>query len=306
VHTVALTSYRRPELTKASLSSLTGWSNLGKLIVSIDGLRPSAPEEERQWRKDVIKVCEEFASGDPRISVRVRDSNEGLTEHVIDLLQSAFENGESALLLEEDVAISTTGLDFLASNVVNSDFPQASSAFTRAVHKKFPEDAPRKTFFPELWGMALNRAFFDSFERLWTNKDLTHAEVLQAIQISLPTLSSRRTELAADWWLRLLRFGLDHHTHQDAVFAATAMRLKVPFLAPWETFVSDAAFGDDRSLHPRTERDRFVFEHSADSRGGYCLKCESKFGRLSQSGWMHRTYEKVYWSLRRAKSITQY
>ena len=304
MHTVALTSYRRPELTRASLSSLTEWSNLGRVIVSIDGLRPSAPEEEREWRKDVIKVCEEFASSDPRVLIRVRDSNEGLTEHVIDLLHSAFEYGESALLLEEDVAVTVSGLDFLASNVEKDDFPQASSAFTRAVHKNFPNELPRKTFFPELWGMSLNRGFFDSFERLWITKDLTHAEVLRAIQISLPALSSRRREIAADWWLRLLRFGLNHHTHQDAVFAATAMKLERPFLAPWETFVSDAAFGDDRSLHPRTERDRFVFEHYAVPSAGYCLKCESKFGRLSQSSWSHRTYEKVYWSLRRGKPVT--
>lgn len=293
---VVLLSYRRPELTLAAIERVLSWPSLDSLMVSIDGLRENAPASENIWWTETRLIAEKYARENDKITLNFRSENSGLTNHVVQALSRAFETHDGVILLEEDVEIDAKGLDFLSSSVVEANRPQGASAFTRSEHLGTLPSGVRNTFFPELWGMSINREFFQHFEQLWKFKRLDRKKIQQSMRESFPNLRANRLETHVDWWITLFESALKHHTHQDALFAATAMELGSPWIVGWESMSRDVAWGDQRSLHPRVPGDDKTFRHYSDWTNAFCAKCERKHGRLTSSSLRRRIYERLYWA----------
>lgn len=295
---VVLLSYRRPELTSAAIERVLKWPNLDSLMISVDGIRADAPVNEQIWWAETRSVSEEYAEASKKVSLNFRSENTGLTDHVIQALGLAFATHQGVILLEEDVEIDDRGLNFLSSAVVQADKPQGASAFTRSVHPgPLPPDA-RLTYFPELWGMSINYEFFQHFDQLWKHKRLDRNKITRSMRESFPRLSAKRLESHVDWWMRLFESALFHPTHQDALFAATALELGTPWVVGWESFSRDGAWGDQRSLHPRGPGDDKTYNHDPEFTNYFCAECERKLGRLWASSTPRRLYETVYRSIR--------
>ena len=51
---IILFSYRRPKLTKAAIERILEWDSNARLLISIDGLRSDASNEEHiSWKKTI-------------------------------------------------------------------------------------------------------------------------------------------------------------------------------------------------------------------------------------------------------------
>ena len=291
---VVLLSYRRPELTLAAIERVLSWPSLDSLVISVDGIREKAPASEHVWWTETRSIAEQYSRQSDKISLNLRSENSGLTNHVVQVLGKAFTTHENVILLEEDVEIDSKGLDFLSSALVEANRPQGASAFTRSVHLGSLPAGVRHTFFPELWGMSINREFFQHFEQLWNLKRLNRKKIKHSMRESFPNLRDSRLEAHVDWWMTMFESALAHHTHQDALFAATALELGSPWIAGWESMSRDGAWGDERSLHPRGLGDDRTFRHQSVSTNSFCAECERKHGRLALSSLPRRVYERLY------------
>ena len=298
---VVLLSYRRPELTRTAIEELLRWPSLESLLVSVDGIRPEASRPEQSWWAETKAVAEGYSKKNDAVELNFRNENTGLTNHVVQALGMAFSTHANVILLEEDVGIESSGLDFLAQAVSGSNEPTGACAFTRSTHFGPLPSEFRSTYFPELWGMAINYSFFERFEQIWRDKRLDRELIARSMRVSFPSLANRRFEAQVDWWMALFESALTHPTHQDALFAATALELGTPWIVGWQSMAQDVAWGDDRGLHPRRRGDDKKFRHRPDLVGAFCKTCERKNGRLWMSSLPRRAYEGAYHSIRNTK-----
>ena len=101
-NSVYLTSYMRPEMTKASIEAILQWRGLLNFTIVIDGLRSSANESEVRWRNQTIKLSEDFCAQNSNMELWVYKDNIGITNHTMRIQGRALETGNSGIWIEED------------------------------------------------------------------------------------------------------------------------------------------------------------------------------------------------------------
>lgn len=272
-----LFSYRRPELTRSAISRIAQYWE-GPIIVSIDGLRPYAPNDEREWHRQTVISAEQVASNFPNVEVVVWNANKGLTDHACRIFQRVLEEYEAIIALEEDVCVSRKGMQWLHT-VTKSGGPILATAMTRFEHTQVsPVTATRRTAFPAQWSTAFNRPLFEEFARVWRGKEIEKS-VIDDVVGSL--IRSRVLAWAArDYWYSLFRDASKSQNHGDALFQYASWSLGCLTLVPDKSFVTDLGPEDFRGIHQRTEADDHVSQHVAvpeiwDSGSWVCLRCES-------------------------------
>jgi len=267
---VVLLAYRRPEMMLRRCQEVIAWPGLGQLIVSIDGVSRQASDDEKLWRSESLKLAKEFAMSNPGVAVLDHPKNSGLTDHVVRALTAGFENSNAVILLEEDVSITFQGLDFLAQTV-DQGTPSASTAYSRATHPV--KCGSRKTFFPEQWGVGMNRSFFEAFGRVLkygkVDSVVVEAHLKKALGKGFPSLRRR----AIKYWTTLLQSALQVENHTDAIFHYTAMVCGIHYATPWRSAVVDEGPQDNRGLNPRGKRPLRNLRHSYVG-ADFCKRCE--------------------------------
>jgi hypothetical protein len=273
--TVVLFSYMRPELTAIAIRNLLNWPKLSRLIVSIDGLRESAHENEITWRNETIEVSRMFASQHKDIEVIVWEENNGLTAHAIRIFNHVFQDSNNVISTEEDVDISREGLDFLDFHTSSNEVPQIASSYSKFTH---PEVASgyRVTSFPEQWGTAFNRAFYGKFLSI-TKGESINEDALKELMDRTFGENSRNSKKAARYWLNLYKKAQIDLNHGDALMSYAAISLGIKYKVPWTSLSRDIAHQDNRGMHKREKQAPLPphFRKISSVNGErICLECE--------------------------------
>lgn len=169
---IVLLAYRRPNLLQSSISYLKriveSDDALG-LLISIDGLASGASAEEGANRERCIEIANRATLDTDNVSLQVRKDNTGIASHVFDTLRAIGSYGASVVMLEEDQNISPKGIAFLFETVsrpaADGTQPLISVAHSTVLHFGNRGSASttfqprgRLTYFPEMWGFAMNAA----------------------------------------------------------------------------------------------------------------------------------------------------
>lgn len=294
---VVIIAYSRASMTIERCSEVLGWSNLNRLIISIDGPRKAAPESELAWREETIRKSKELAQHNSNLEVTVHDTNSGLTSHVIRALTEGFKDSNTVILLEEDTSISQPGLDFLASTPEGAQ-PAVSAAYARTSHTRMDRDI-REAFFPEQWGLAMNRGFFDEFLDVCAEKSveahLVEVHINKLLGSKFPILSRR----ASDYWSRLFRSALLQPNHTDAIFLYTAIRNGLTYRVPWVSLAKDVGHENGRGMHGRPKQGIKPGRHvPLGGSRNLCYLCELRNMRVGVLVGPRYWYEIAYRVLR--------
>lgn len=273
--TVVLFSYMRPELTQEAIKNLLNWQNLSRLIVSIDGLRESADENEKIWRTQTIEVSKLLALQFKKIEVIVWEENKGLTNHAIRAFNLAFENSDNVISTEEDIEISMGGLDFLDFHTSSKKTPQIASSFSKFTHPEETEGY-KVTSFPEQWGIALNKAFYARFLLIAGGESVKEASLKELMDETFGK-DSKNSIRATRFWLNLYKSAQIDVNHPDALLSYTAITLGVKYKVPWVSLSRDTAHQDGRGMHRREKQappPLHVRKISSVNGERVCMECE--------------------------------
>jgi hypothetical protein len=282
---VILYSYRRPQQTADAIERLLNWENLGKLYISIDGLRYSASGEESIWRQETIRIAERAAEKNSNVIPVVWDQNDGLTSHAIRIMSKVFQTHKSCLSLEEDNLIQNDGLEFLSTALGDASKPVIATAFSTQLHVNNRYDF-RETYFPEQWATSLSFHLFEEFLRVWHDKKIDRKVISKQFSRIYPFDVIKR-EIVTERWFRIFNLAVNDLSYGDAVMNYAALKLEIPYRAPLKSFVQDLGALNNRGLHPRNGGVKF-YEHefkpvSAQS-FQICKICENNTNQVAGNG----------------------
>jgi hypothetical protein len=267
------------------MERLLVWPNLNSLLVSIDGLRDSATDEEKNWRLATIREAERVAESDSRVQVHVWQKNSGLTDHAVRIMSKSLETSYGFIAIEEDNLIHNEGLDFLNLTLGNRPEASIATAFTSQSH--LPTNIEhRYSFFPEQWSTALNQPIFETFIKIWNDKTVDRA----LIRSRFAPIFGRNIvllELVTEKWFQMFKLSVLDPSYGDALMAYAAIFMGVPFATPMKSLVTDIGSLDSRGLHLRREiliRESHSIS-SLNSHGyNFCRICEKENSGITGTG----------------------
>ncbi|CAN2169747.1 hypothetical protein MCEMRE212_00026 [Candidatus Nanopelagicaceae bacterium] len=285
---VLLYAYQRPKLTIQACESVLSWSELQRLVITIDGLRPTASEDEVTWRNETIQVSQQLANDYENIEVKVWDTNIGLTEHIFRSIAYVLKSADSLIAIEDDNLISVQGLNFLSSRVDNSESPKIAAGFNKFLHfdYQFPQ-LYRSTLFPVQWTTALNKSMFAIVEDVWSKREIELSVVQNRIH-SLKGMSFLKRKRLISYWYKYFCTSMESPRHTDIVVQYAVFKAGIFYEVPLGDFVDDLANLDWRGMNTRhnpiirqVHRPRIYITPQGDA----CAVCDLLGSRIEPSMW---------------------
>ena len=281
---VLLYGYQRPNFSDQAIRNLLAWENLDRLFVTIDGLRKSASQDERNWRLDTIKIVEKYAEIDSRIEPLIWNDNPGLTDHSIRTLEKCFDHSNSIIQLEDDNQISKEGLNFLMAIEFDGHQPGIRSAYNKSLHLEISDSVKyRNSIFPIQWGTSFNLAMFESFVASWKEKKIDPLVVRSQIS-SIPDFSKLTRIRLEKYWVNYFNNSIMSPRHGDIVMQYTSFKEGINYKVPLIDGVNDLSSLDWRGMNQRsnTEAVESHMVKNADqlADGFICVKCEMRNSRI--------------------------
>lgn len=285
---VYLTSYMRPELTEVSIEKVLTWKGLRNLIVVIDGLRAAADPTEVIWRAETIKLVEEFAKSQDNLDLWVYDKNVGITEHNMRIQGRALESGTSGIWIEEDIDLDfesfSTVLDSI--DIENSSEPFLLSAYSHFNHFSFGDLQIKGNLFLPMWGIVFNRAFYELYCSVWSQKVYEPKIVEDALERvfhgdSLKGVIHKKGVL--DYWREYSRWGFTNGNRWDAVANYALWTQSCFSYSTVNRFSNDLSYLDTRGMNQRSipQAAQFhEFEKVMVGESIFCLGCETEGSRV--------------------------
>lgn len=300
---VILFSYRRAEMTETAIQRIVNWNPTVRVHVSIDGLRPTADAQEKEWRDETIRRSERVAEASLNIIPYVWKVNDGLTDHAIRIFDKVFENATSVISLEEDNLVTDEGFDFLANSTASQSAPGIATAYTSQGHRE-ASIASCYTLFPDQWGTALNIPIYEKFKEVWFSKQVER-NVTEAMLSEHFKGNGIYKKIVIEKWHRMFMASVGQKSYGDALMTYSAFALGTPYQAPLNSFVYDLGSLDGRGMNPRLES-RALPIHNFDgfSIGDklFCATCERRSTGVAGLGILHVTK----YALRKSKSIMRF
>jgi hypothetical protein len=155
---ILISSFCRPNLTLDALRNALSLNGVPKIYVSHDGpIRGFYENEHEQTREMLLVESRKYSN----VELILRETNRGITNHLIDSMELVLEKYPAVVFLEEDMELSQSGYDFLSAVTIGST-PEERIAYYSTGHK--PSASIRSTRFPEQWGISLNASLFQEFK----------------------------------------------------------------------------------------------------------------------------------------------
>jgi hypothetical protein len=268
-----LFSYRRPLSTKSAIERILDWKNDVKVLVSIDGLRSDASEEERQNWEATRDVCIRLSKANSNILPFLWESNSGLTNHAKRIFGEALNYSKNIVSLEEDILVSKEGFDFLTRQTESKSF--ARSAYTSTFHISNQKISTMHTFFPQQWGTSYSSDIIVEFLNLNKPSQIKRGPIWKALKsIKAPI----RHILMVELWFEHLQNCLSHPSYGDALVQYCSWKLSAFFEIPCISLVSDIAHLENGGINSRSlpSAPDFHTLFSVDEYPIICNLCESE------------------------------
>ena len=268
---IVVTSFCRPELTRSSTLHLIEHTDNTEIILSQDGpIRGYYEVAHKQTREIMIELSKEF----PQIRLNLREKNQGLLIHLLELFKSIFRESDNLIFLEEDMEISRDGLLFLSAITKDIGISHRC-AFNSTGHPASADEMDyRLSYFPEQWGISLNRnaflAFEDEFKRNQVERSIVRGVVREA------GFRGINSELLTDYWTKLMRSEISKPHGWDALLQFSLWRNQKPSLVSFRPFVRDLGGG----IGSITKRDSSLKALKSSNHiseiGVQCFGCDSQ------------------------------
>lgn len=167
-------------------------------------------ENHRRLRTQLISL----SKAHPRVNLFLWDVNRGITNHLIRAFSRVFENHKEVIFIEEDVVLDQKSASFL--DQIHRDIgPSHRTAYVTSEHSELSLVFEyRETFFPEQWGISINRDFFDLMREqheLGIVERKRVREIFDSLQLR-PFLR----EAATDFWVQLFKVEINSPHGWDA------------------------------------------------------------------------------------------
>ena len=290
-HTVYLTSYMRPEMTRRSIESVLKWENLDSLVIIIDGLRSSADSAEIKWRNQTIQLSETLATTHSSVELWVYTDNIGITNHTKRIQGRALERGNSGIWLEEDIDLDLETYAGILNQLGLSKLkrPILASAFSHSNHFSSNGKLVKANLFLPLWGMAFNEAFYELFCKVWHDKKFEESIVEKTLEsfFSNQSLQDRlHKDRVTKYWKNYLSWGFLNQNRWDAVANYALWTQSSYSLTTMNRLAEDLSYLDNRGMNQRKPPKR-VGTHRLKERAlngfDFCLDCEILGSRIDRS-----------------------
>lgn len=285
-HSVLLTSYMRPELTKRSIDRTVNWPGLKKLIVVIDGLRPGANEEEKRWRELTIDVVDKYVISD-KLEFWCYETNVGMTEHYLRLQERVMNEDPETIWIEEDIDLDFNKFAQLTPEKLYSNGPVLISGYSHFNHKNRDEHDLKGNLFVPMWGLRMNEAFHELILKTWKDKRFDYRYVESALSQIFPvkTVKERMyTSSVVKYWKEYSKWGLVSSRRWDSLANYALWTIGRVGLSSINRLAEDASYLDFRGMNQR-EKPPEVSTHLTTFkkvRGiEFCIECEFEGSRKS-------------------------
>jgi len=290
-NSVYLTSYMRPEMTKASIEAILQWRGLLNFTIVIDGLRSSANESEVRWRNQTIKLSEDFCAQHSNMELWVYKDNIGITNHTMRIQGRALETGNSGIWIEEDIDLDLAKYSSILEQIdyQSSSEPILISAFSHFDHPQEANRLIKGNFFLPIWGMVFNECFYELFCKIWNDKKFDEKVIKDTLGLffeSNTMLDRVHKSKVVDYWTEYSSWGFKNFNRWDAVANYALWTEGKHSFTTINRNANDLSFVDTRGMNQRTkptELESHKF-HSVSFNGSeFCLKCEVKGSRIHRN-----------------------
>lgn len=266
---ILISSYCRPLLTLQAVKRILSDVPQAKLYVSHDGLVPNHFEIEHYKTRQILLS---LSKNTPQLELNLRDENSGLMNHIMSVFEKILLKYNSLIFLEEDQLVQVQGLKFLAEVTYDKGISHRC-AFSSTDHPlRSNQKSWRNTFFPEQWGISINREAFEAIKLEYQAKSVTSDVVRRVINLLEEPRIRRRALI--DYWLVVLQNSINDPHSWDALFQLMLWRNLVPSHNSINNFVTDLG-GGEGSI---TKRDRVIgaknYQDHNLNKFNFCLRCE--------------------------------
>ena len=113
--------------------------------------------------------------------------------------------------------------------------------------------------------------------------------------------NNKKVRRAIIFWDTELRSAVNHKSWTDGVWGYTALKIGIPYIAPWSSFTKDLGSLDARGISPRTTVDTYTRTHKpkisyVDGRM-ICLRCDRRLFGIAGYKFTKKIIRKVMWEL---------
>jgi len=270
---ILITAFCRPALTVDAVNTILKMRPDSEIVVSQDGRIPGFYESEHSMTRSALL---DLSKNEPRIKLNLRDLNRGLTQHLIAVFQELFKTNDSVIFLEEDMRICHAGINYLESIRKDTGLSHRTSFSTTNHPVSRDNEEFRLSYFPEQWGISINKETFEAFVEEFVRKQIDRTTVRHIINQAGYGFIQR--EFLTDFWVELLRKEVNAPHGWDATLQWTLWKHRVPSKVSLKSHITDHG-GEIGSITSRTD---FVpcaqnrkGEHSIKSQD-FCTFCEQQ------------------------------
>ena len=286
--TVVIPAYQRMDMLSKRIKEIAPWSNLARIIISIDGLRKTADFQETARRDEVIEFSEIAASENSQIVFKVWPENLGINSHVYRIFETFGSDVPELIVIEEDVSIGMPGLQFLANGISEKEV-MATSAYVARNHYSMEKEIFRRSLFPSQWGIAIKKQIMMDYLNVINTRKIDRSLIRDAFYRDFKNaLSVLELERLTQWWYNHFFFCILHGNWADAIIQYCVLASGSHYRIPAQSLVTDMSPpGDKRALTPRdTTANVLSCLEGKRIPGTYefeCLKCELSNSHLPEA-----------------------
>lgn len=273
-----LFSYCRPNLTQAAIERILKWNSSATILLSIDGLRAQASDEEFVLWKRTRRIGIEFSEKFRNVKLFLWEENKGLTNHAKRIFSIAVEISELVISLEEDLDITNEGFEFLTCSPQGRNI--ARSAYTSTNHFSYVNTKLMQTFFPQQWATAYTDKILVEFLSFNYTSKVKRSVIWMATQNVRGLL---RRILLTEHWYEHIKNCLAHPSYGDALVQYCVWKMNLSFVIPTQSFVTDIAHIESGGLNPRANTQIATNHFLSPGQNDliFCEECERNRSQIS-------------------------
>jgi hypothetical protein len=155
---ILIIAFNRPELLAKTLKNIQSLQGVSRVFFSLDGPRNNEDQEKINRCLSEIKLFSAQATQETKIIQR--DENKGVKLNVINSIDWVFEHSNSAIIVEDDVIISQTFVDWIRYK--NNPLPDDCAAICAFQESNYGGHFYRSPFFRP-WGWYTDKKNWEEF-----------------------------------------------------------------------------------------------------------------------------------------------
>lgn len=274
---ILILSFRRPILLRGAVHEARLARPDSPIFVSVDRLPPNLDRRVEEENRAAVAEAHRLSVEMPLTSLLRPPAARGIISHAIWAVNAVhlITGATDFILLEDDHRLTPEGFEFLERALRESDphLPVLACAYSSRVHLNIPTCVPRRTSFPELWGLGINLRIVNIAEALRARPLSPWS--LRVVRPQGTSLFSLKPLLSRIHLSRTLNIAVRSANHFDALLLAAALSSGQLTSTPSRPELTDLGGGGDSYSQRSAHQEPTLCEASVYGPDGVCTQCES-------------------------------